>query len=135
MELQLSYILRRLVRYATCSVSTEHTEQQSNRATEHSAGHVTHRSACLGSGSRRTSSHTDLLPEASLQATAAIHIGIPLYSKLGISHGVSILGAMSVLGIPGMWFIYSIGPALRAKSRFAVSMIPEKTARQISAFA
>lgn len=27
--------------YATCSVSTEHTEQQSNRATEHSAGHVT----------------------------------------------------------------------------------------------
>jgi hypothetical protein len=26
---------------ATCSVSTEHTEQQSNRAAEHSAGHVT----------------------------------------------------------------------------------------------
>jgi hypothetical protein len=50
--------------YATCSVSTERTEQQSNRATEHSAGHVTHRSAGLGSWSRRTSSHTDLLPEA-----------------------------------------------------------------------
>ena len=47
METLLSYILRRLVRYATCSVSTEHTEQQSNRATEHSAGHVTHRSAVL----------------------------------------------------------------------------------------
>ena len=36
--------------YATCSVSTEHTEQQSNRATEHSAGHVTHRSAVLAAG-------------------------------------------------------------------------------------
>lgn len=71
----------------------------------------------------------------SLVATAAIHIGVPLYSKLGISHGVSILGAMSVLGIPGMWFIYSRGPALRAKSRFVVPMISEKTARHISAFA
>ena len=36
--------------YATCSVSTEHTEQQSNRATEHSAGHVTQRSAVLAAG-------------------------------------------------------------------------------------
>ena len=36
--------------YAICSVSTEHTEQQSNRATEHSAGHVTHRSAVLAAG-------------------------------------------------------------------------------------
>ena len=50
MELQLSYIPKRLVRYATCSVSTEHTEQQSNRVTEHSAGHVTHRSAVLAAG-------------------------------------------------------------------------------------
>jgi hypothetical protein len=36
--------------YATCSVSTEHTEQQSNRATEHSAGHVTQRSPVLAGG-------------------------------------------------------------------------------------
>jgi hypothetical protein len=28
-----------------CPVSTERTEQQSNRATEHSVGHVTYRSA------------------------------------------------------------------------------------------
>jgi DHA1 family multidrug resistance protein-like MFS transporter len=56
----------------------------------------------------------------SLVATAAIHIGVPLYGKLGIAHGVSILGAMSVLGIPGMWFIYYKGPALRAQSRFMV---------------
>lgn len=56
----------------------------------------------------------------SMVATAAIHIGLPLYGKLGIPHGVSILGAMSVLGIPGMWFIYYKGPALRANSRFIV---------------
>ena len=52
--------------YATCSVSTEHIEQQSNRATEHSAGHVTQRSAGLGSWSQQTSLPPDLLPEASL---------------------------------------------------------------------
>jgi DHA1 family multidrug resistance protein-like MFS transporter len=58
----------------------------------------------------------------SLVATAAIHIGVPLYGNLGIAHGVSILGAMSVLGIPGMWFIYHKGPTLRAKSQFVVPM-------------
>jgi hypothetical protein len=36
--------------HATCSVSTERTEQQSNRATEHSAGHVTYYSAVLAAG-------------------------------------------------------------------------------------
>jgi hypothetical protein len=34
--------------YATCSVAAEQTEQQSSRATEHSAGHVIPRSATLG---------------------------------------------------------------------------------------
>jgi DHA1 family multidrug resistance protein-like MFS transporter len=58
----------------------------------------------------------------SLVATAAIHIGVPLYGKLGIAHGVSILGAMSVLGIPGMWFIYYKGPTLRASSRYVVPL-------------
>lgn len=58
----------------------------------------------------------------SLVATAAIHVGVPLYSKLGIGPGVSVLGAMSVLGIPGMWFIYWKGPVLRAKSRFVVPL-------------
>ena len=50
METPLSYILRRLVWYATCSVSIEHIEQQSNRATEHSVGYVTQRSAILAAG-------------------------------------------------------------------------------------
>jgi DHA1 family multidrug resistance protein-like MFS transporter len=60
----------------------------------------------------------------SLVATAAIHVGVPLYGRLGIGPGVSILGAMSVLGIIGMWFIYYKGPALRAKSRFLVPTVP-----------
>jgi DHA1 family multidrug resistance protein-like MFS transporter len=47
-----------------------------------------------------------------------------LYGRLGIGPGVSILGAMSVLGIIGMWFIYCKGPALRAKSRFLVPTVP-----------
>lgn len=57
----------------------------------------------------------------SVVATAAIHVGIPLYGNLGIGPGVSVLGGMSVLGIPGMWFIYWKGPALRAKSRFVAN--------------
>ena len=67
METPLSYIQRRLVWYATCSVSTEHTEQQSNRATEHSAGHVTQRSAVLAAGRDERRRLSDPLPEASLQ--------------------------------------------------------------------
>jgi len=51
--------------YAACSVSKEHTEQQSNRATEHSTAHVTHRSAVLAAG--RTSLLPIPLPGASLQ--------------------------------------------------------------------
>jgi DHA1 family multidrug resistance protein-like MFS transporter len=60
----------------------------------------------------------------SLIAAAAVHVGVPLYENLGIGQGVSILGALSVLGIPGMWFIYKQGPSLRAKSRFVSSDIP-----------
>lgn len=54
----------------------------------------------------------------SMLATAAIHLGVPLYDKLGIRVGISILGAVSLLGIPGMLFIYWKGASLRAKSRF-----------------
>jgi DHA1 family multidrug resistance protein-like MFS transporter len=54
----------------------------------------------------------------SLLAAAAIHLGVPLYGRLGIGPGVSVLGGMSVLGIPGMWFIYRKGAALRGMARF-----------------
>jgi hypothetical protein len=55
------------VRRAACSVSTEHTEQQSNRATEHSAGHVTHRSAVLAAGRNERRCIQTMLPGVSLQ--------------------------------------------------------------------
>ena len=51
-------------------------------------------------------------------ATGAIHFGVPLYEKLGIGRGVSVLGVLSILGIAGMWFIYWRGAKLRARSRF-----------------
>ncbi|GIZ44428.1 hypothetical protein CKM354_000762600 [Cercospora kikuchii] len=54
----------------------------------------------------------------SVAAAGLIHAGVPLYGRLGIEKGISVLGAISVLGIPGMWFIYLQGPTLRAKSRF-----------------
>jgi len=56
----------------------------------------------------------------SILAAAAVHLSGPLYNRLGIATGVSILGALSVLGIPGMWLIYRKGATLRAKSRFVV---------------
>lgn len=51
-------------------------------------------------------------------ATGAIHFGVPLYHNLGIAHGVSVLAGLSVMGTPGMWFMYWKGASLRAKSRF-----------------
>jgi DHA1 family multidrug resistance protein-like MFS transporter len=56
----------------------------------------------------------------SILAAAAVHLSVPLYDRLGVAIGVSILGALSVLGIPGMWLIYRKGAALRAKSRFVI---------------
>lgn len=54
-------------------------------------------------------------------ATGAIHFGVPLYERLGIGRGVSVLGGLSVLGIAGMYFIYWKGAVLRAQSRFIVT--------------
>ncbi|CAK1362718.1 uncharacterized protein RHO25_007029 [Cercospora beticola] len=54
----------------------------------------------------------------SVAAAGLLHAGNPLYGRLGIEKGISVLGAISVLGIPGMWFIYLQGPTLRARSRF-----------------
>lgn len=53
-------------------------------------------------------------------AAAAVHVGVPLYTNLGIGKGVSVLAGLSVLGIGGIWFIYLKGAALRARSRFVV---------------
>lgn len=56
----------------------------------------------------------------SVAAAGLIHAGIRLHGRLGIKKGIAVLGVISVLGVPGMWFIYRQGPMLRAKSRFVV---------------
>jgi DHA1 family multidrug resistance protein-like MFS transporter len=56
----------------------------------------------------------------SVLAAAAVHLGLPFYMKLGVVWGCSILAAVSVLGIFGMFVLYWKGPSLRARSKFAV---------------
>ncbi|KAF1819484.1 MFS general substrate transporter [Dissoconium aciculare CBS 342.82] len=56
----------------------------------------------------------------SVLAAAAVHLGLPFYMKLGVVWGCSILAAVSVLGIVGMFVLYWKGPSLRARSKFAV---------------
>lgn len=51
-------------------------------------------------------------------AAAAIHFGIPLYTKLGSGRACTVLGAISILGIGGMYVLAWKGAQLRAKSRF-----------------
>jgi hypothetical protein len=65
---------------ATCSVSTERSEQQSNRATERSAGHVTHRSAVLAAGRNERRCIQTMLPGASLH-----------YPPLGLARSLSLV--------------------------------------------
>ncbi|KAI5362681.1 hypothetical protein Slin14017_G063620 [Septoria linicola] len=52
-------------------------------------------------------------------AAGAIHFGLPLYVDLGPRRACSILGAVSVLGIWGMYVLYWKAAQLRAKGRFA----------------
>ena len=51
-------------------------------------------------------------------AAAAIHFGIPLYMHLGSGRACTVLAAISVLGIGGMYLLAWKGAQLRAKSRF-----------------
>ncbi|KAH6866593.1 multidrug transporter [Alternaria rosae] len=44
----------------------------------------------------------------------------PMYLKLGIGKGISLLGGLSVMGIIGMYLIWVYGARLRARSKFAV---------------
>ncbi|KAI9043045.1 putative benomyl/methotrexate resistance protein [Aspergillus affinis] len=54
-------------------------------------------------------------------ATAAIFIMVTpyMYENVGISKGVTILAAISCLGVVGMFLIWKYGARLRARSRFA----------------
>jgi DHA1 family multidrug resistance protein-like MFS transporter len=57
----------------------------------------------------------------SVLAAGAVHLGVPFYAKLGVEWGCTILAAVSVLGVFGMWVLYWKGPSLRARSKFAVA--------------
>ncbi|CAD6570050.1 MAG: hypothetical protein ASARMPRED_003477 [Alectoria sarmentosa] len=52
-------------------------------------------------------------------AFAAILFARPMFLKLGIGRGISLLAGLSVLGIIGMWLLYLYGAKLRARSKFA----------------
>lgn len=55
----------------------------------------------------------------SVFAVAAIHFARPLFITLGIGGGCSLLAGLMVVCIFGLYALYSIGPALRARSKFA----------------
>jgi DHA1 family multidrug resistance protein-like MFS transporter len=54
-------------------------------------------------------------------AAAAILFAEPMFSRLGVNGGVSLLGGLTVLCILGIYGIYFGGAILRKKSKFAVS--------------
>ncbi|KAJ8602912.1 hypothetical protein MRB53_042296 [Persea americana] len=56
----------------------------------------------------------------SVLAAGAVHFGLPFYTNLGVVWGCTILAAISVLGIFGMFILYYRGAKLRAASKFAV---------------
>ena len=56
-----------------------------------------------------------------LFAFGAILFSRPMFLKLGVAKGISLLGGLSVLGIMGVWLLYFYGARLRARSKFALS--------------
>jgi DHA1 family multidrug resistance protein-like MFS transporter len=57
----------------------------------------------------------------SLFAAACVLFSRPMFIKLGIGPGVSLLAGLSCLGIVGMGFLWKYGAWLRSKSTFAMS--------------
>jgi DHA1 family multidrug resistance protein-like MFS transporter len=55
----------------------------------------------------------------SLFAFVAILVARPMFEALGVSGGVSLLGALMGLCVLGMWLLYNYGKVLRSRSRFA----------------
>ena len=55
----------------------------------------------------------------SVLAAAIVHCSQPLYKDLGIGKGVSLLGALTVACIAGIFILYYYGATLRARSKFA----------------
>jgi DHA1 family multidrug resistance protein-like MFS transporter len=56
----------------------------------------------------------------SLVAFAAILFAEPMFTALGVSGGVSLLGGLTVGCAAGLGFLWKFGKQLRARSSFAV---------------
>lgn len=54
-------------------------------------------------------------------ACGSILFARPLFVNLGVGKGVSLLAALSTLGIVGMFVLYFLGAKLRSRSKFAMS--------------
>jgi len=54
-------------------------------------------------------------------AAAAILFAGPMFSRLGVDGGVSLLGGLTILCIFGIYGMYFGGSILRRRSKFAVS--------------
>ncbi|KJZ69001.1 hypothetical protein HIM_11603 [Hirsutella minnesotensis 3608] len=52
-------------------------------------------------------------------ACGSVLFANPLFGNLGVDKGVSVLGALSVIGIVGIWLLYLFGARLRSMSKFA----------------
>ncbi|KAL5889281.1 hypothetical protein ACKVWC_004517 [Pyricularia oryzae] len=63
-------------------------------------------------------------------AFASVLFARPLFANLGVARGVTLLAGLSVLGIVGMWALWSFGARLRAMSKFAVSESEEIVAAE-----
>ena len=55
----------------------------------------------------------------SQSAAAFLHAGTPMFQRLGIDGGVSLLAGLCCFGVPGIWLIWYYGATLRSRSRFA----------------
>lgn len=53
-------------------------------------------------------------------ACGSILFARPLFINLGVAKGTTLLAGLSVIGIIGMFVLYSIGAKLRARSKFAI---------------
>jgi DHA1 family multidrug resistance protein-like MFS transporter len=54
-------------------------------------------------------------------ACGSILFARPLFINLGIAKGVSVLGGLSVIGIFGMFGLWTFGMKMRARSKFAIA--------------
>ncbi|KYK57107.1 hypothetical protein DCS_04114 [Drechmeria coniospora] len=54
-------------------------------------------------------------------ACGSVLVAHPLFARLGVARGVSLLGGFSFMGIAGIWLLYFYGAKMRSLSKFATS--------------